>query len=53
MAYHHSMQLLLVEDELEIQGFLKQSLGDVCYEVDAAKAGATAAQRWPVRIMMK
>jgi hypothetical protein len=26
MAYHYSMQLLLVEDELEIQGFLKQSL---------------------------
>jgi DNA-binding response OmpR family regulator len=44
MAYHHSMQLLLVEDELEIQGFLKRSLTDAGYEVDAAKDGRTAAQ---------
>ena len=38
------MQLLLVEDELEIQGFLKQSLTEAGYEVDAAKDGRTAAQ---------
>src|SRR5271170_2979311 len=44
MAYHHSMQLLLVEDELEIQSFLKQSLTDAGYEVDAAKDGRAAAQ---------
>jgi DNA-binding response OmpR family regulator len=44
MPYHHSMQLLLVEDELEIQGFLKRSLADAGYEVDAAKDGRTAVQ---------
>src|SRR6202012_5758645 len=44
MAYHHSMQLLLVEDELEIQRFLKQSLTDAGYEVDAATDGRAAAQ---------
>ena len=38
------MQLLLVEDELEIQSFLKQSLTDAGYEVDAAKDGRAAAQ---------
>jgi DNA-binding response OmpR family regulator len=38
------MQLLLVEDELEIQNFLKQSLADAGYEVDAAKDGQTAVQ---------
>jgi DNA-binding response OmpR family regulator len=37
------MRLLLVEDELEIQGFLKQSLADAGYEVDAAENGQTAA----------
>jgi DNA-binding response OmpR family regulator len=42
MPYHHSMQLLLVEDEIEIQGFLKRSLADAGYEVDAAKDGRTA-----------
>jgi DNA-binding response OmpR family regulator len=42
MAYHHPMQLLLVEDELEIQSFLKQSLADAGYEVDAVKDGRTA-----------
>ncbi len=44
MTYHHSMQLLLVEDELEIQRFLKQSLTDAGYEVDTAKDGRAAAQ---------
>jgi two-component system copper resistance phosphate regulon response regulator CusR len=44
MAYHHSMRLLLVEDELEIQGFLKKSLTDAGYEVDPATDGLTAAQ---------
>ena len=42
MAYHRSMQLLLVEDELEIQGFLKASLADAGYVVDAAGDGKTA-----------
>src|SRR5450631_101270 len=36
------MRLLLVEDELEIQGFLKQSLIDAGYQVDAATDGRTA-----------
>jgi DNA-binding response OmpR family regulator len=36
------MRLLLVEDELEIQGFLKQSLTDAGYQVDAASDGRTA-----------
>src|SRR5580692_7364552 len=38
------MRLLLVEDEPEIQGFLKQPLADAGYEVDAAKDGRTAIQ---------
>ena len=42
MAYHRIMRLLLVEDELEIQGFLKLSLAEVGYEVDAAEDGETA-----------
>jgi two-component system copper resistance phosphate regulon response regulator CusR len=37
------MRILLVEDELEIQGFLKQSLGEAGYEVDAAQDGKSAA----------
>jgi DNA-binding response OmpR family regulator len=41
-AYHRIMQLLLVEDELEIQGFLKASLADAGYEVDVAADGKTA-----------
>ncbi len=36
------MQLLLVEDELEIQGFLKVSLADAGYVVDTAGDGKTA-----------
>src|SRR6202051_4216023 len=38
------MRLLLVEDEPEIQDFLKQPLANAGYEVDAAKDGRTAAQ---------
>ena len=38
------MRLLLVEDELEIQGFVKQSLIDAGYEVHTAEDGATACQ---------
>lgn len=38
------MRLLLVEDELEIQTFLKKSLTDAGYEVDAACDGKTAEQ---------
>jgi len=36
------MQLLLVEDEFEIQSFLKHSLADAGYQVDAAADGKTA-----------
>ena len=42
MAYARCMQLLLVEDELEIQDFLKTSLADAGYEVDVAGDGGTA-----------
>src|ERR1700756_3362120 len=38
------MQLLLVEDEPEIQDFLKQPLADAGYEVDTARDGRTAIQ---------
>src|ERR1700757_5078285 len=38
------MRLLLVEDEPEIQDFLKQPLANAGYEVDAAKDGRTAIQ---------
>ncbi len=44
MIYQHSAQLLLVEDELEIQVLLKQSLADAGYAVDAAEDGQTAVQ---------
>jgi two-component system copper resistance phosphate regulon response regulator CusR len=36
------MRLLLVEDEREIQGFLKQSLTEAGYDVDTAENGRTA-----------
>jgi DNA-binding response OmpR family regulator len=36
------MRLLLVEDELEIQGFLKQSLAEAGYELDVAEDGRAA-----------
>ena len=42
MAYHLDMKLLLVEDELEIQGFLQTSLADAGYEVDVAGDGKSA-----------
>jgi two-component system copper resistance phosphate regulon response regulator CusR len=38
------MRLLLVEDELEIQSFVKQSLIEAGYEVHTAEFGSTAAQ---------
>src|SRR5271154_559319 len=38
------MRLLLVEDEPEIQDFLKQPLADAGYEVDATKDGRSAIQ---------
>jgi len=41
-AYHRMMHLLLVEDELEIQGFLKKSLADAGYVVEVAGDGKTA-----------
>ena len=50
------MRLLLVEDEPEIQDFLKQPLADAGYEVDAAKDGRSAIQlasgkKYDVRIV--
>ena len=36
------MRLLLVEDEAEIQGFLRRSLAEAGYQVDAAGDGKTA-----------
>lgn len=38
------MRLLLVEDELEIQSFVKQSLIEAGYEVHTAEDGSTAAE---------
>jgi len=42
MHYYLVMQLLLVEDELEIQSFLRHSLTEAGYEVDAAADGKSA-----------
>jgi DNA-binding response OmpR family regulator len=50
MAYHLFMQLLLVEDELEIQDFLRTSLVDAGYEVDVAADGGTAEKFASARI---
>ena len=36
------MRLLLVEDDVEIQNFLKRSLGEAGYQVDAAGDGKAA-----------
>ena len=42
MHYYLVMQLLLVEDELEIQSFLRHSLTEAGYKVDAAADGKSA-----------
>ena len=42
MAYYAFMRLLLVEDELDIQSFLKCSLEEAGYQVDVAADGKTA-----------
>lgn len=42
MNYHRCMRVLLVEDELEIQSFLKHSLSDAGYQVEAVGDGKTA-----------
>jgi len=42
MLYHRDMQLLLVEDDLEIQTFLRHALADAGYKVDAAPDAKTA-----------
>ena len=39
------MRLLLVEDDIEIQSFLKRSLTETGYQVDVAEDGATAERR--------
>ena len=38
------MRLLLVEDEVEIQGFLQRSLEEAGYEVEVAPNARTAEQ---------
>jgi len=42
MHYHRHMHVLLVEDDLEIQTFLKRSLAEAGYQIDAAGDGKTA-----------
>jgi two-component system copper resistance phosphate regulon response regulator CusR len=42
MHYYPFMRLLLVEDELDIQSFLRHSLEDAGYQVEAAGDGKTA-----------
>jgi DNA-binding response OmpR family regulator len=42
MHYHRLMHVLLVEDELEIQSFLKRSLTEAGYQIDVAGDGRTA-----------
>ena len=42
MHYYLVMQLLLVEDEFEIQSFLRHSLTEAGYKVDAAADGKSA-----------
>jgi DNA-binding response OmpR family regulator len=42
MHYHRLMHLLLVEDEVEIQRFLKHALTEAGYQVDVAGDGQTA-----------
>jgi len=42
MHYHRSMRVLLVEDDPEIQGFLKRSLSEAGYQVDVAGDAKTA-----------
>ena len=42
MLYHRDMQLLLVEDDLEIQTFLRHALAEAGYQVDAAPDAKTA-----------
>jgi two-component system copper resistance phosphate regulon response regulator CusR len=44
MHYYPFMRLLLVEDELDIQSFLRHSLEDAGYQVEAAGDGRTAEQ---------
>ncbi len=44
------MQLLLVEDELDIQDFLKPSLAEAGYEVDVAGDGAAAERFASTRV---
>jgi DNA-binding response OmpR family regulator len=47
MQYHQRMRLLLVEDELEIQGFLKRSLTEAGYQVQVAGDARTAERLAP------
>lgn len=42
MLYHRDMQLLLVEDDPEIQMFLRHALAEAGYRVDAASDAKTA-----------
>lgn len=42
MPYHAAMRLLLVEDDVEIQKFLSNSLVEAGFELDVAETGAKA-----------
>jgi DNA-binding response OmpR family regulator len=42
------MRLLLVEDELEIQGFLRRSLTEAGYQVEAAGDASSPCLNWPI-----
>lgn len=42
MLYHRIMRLLLVEDEIDIQSFLRRSLEEAGYQVQAAATGKAA-----------
>ena len=43
------MRLLVVEDDISIQHFLKRALVEAGYQVDAAST-ARLAKRWPWRV---
>lgn len=42
MSYHSAMRVLLVEDDIEILSFLRQSLNEAGFEIDAAQDGQSA-----------
>lgn len=44
LNYYPFMRLLVIEDEVEIQSFLRRSLNEAGYQVEVAADGATAEQ---------